>query len=115
MSYLIPLLGTPGQRRSRPPGPGREALELLRAAVADGQASPGNLAYLEDRVAVAQGEPQTYGTQVRCGAHGPVPATPIRDEAAVDSRRATAGLQPLAAYLDEMTAICAESEDQPLD
>ncbi len=42
----------------------REALELIRAAVADGEASPGNLAYLEDRVAVAAGEPQTYGTQV---------------------------------------------------
>ncbi|MEG3636434.1 DUF6624 domain-containing protein [Micromonospora palythoicola] len=93
----------------------QEALELLRAAVADGQASPGNLAYLEDRVAVAKGEPQTYGTQMRCGADGPVPATPIRDEAGVDERRATAGLQPLAAYLDEMAAICAESDDQPLD
>jgi len=57
----------------------QQALELLRAAVADGQASPGNLAYLEDRVAVANGEPQTYGTQIRCGPNGPVPATPIED------------------------------------
>lgn len=93
----------------------QEALELLRAAVADGQASPGNLAYLEDRVAVAKGDPQTYGTQTRCGADGPVPATPIRDEAGVDERRAASGLQPLADYLSEMAAICAESDEQPLD
>ncbi|MEV2241026.1 DUF6624 domain-containing protein [Micromonospora sp. NPDC049891] len=93
----------------------QEALELLRAAVAGGQASPGNLAYLEDRVAVAKGEPQAYGTQMRCGTDGPVPATPIRDEAGVDKRRAEAGLPRLAAYLREMATICAEAADQPPD
>ncbi|MFB9850522.1 DUF6624 domain-containing protein [Micromonospora andamanensis] len=93
----------------------QQALDLLRAAVADGQASPGNLAYLEDRVAVAKGEPQAYGTQMRCGTDGPVPATPIRDEAGVDKRRAAAGLPTLAAYRSEMAAICAEADDQPLD
>ncbi|NEK60295.1 hypothetical protein GCU56_20775 [Geodermatophilus sabuli] len=86
----------------------RRALELLRRAVADGQASPGNLAYLEDRVAVGAGQPQLYGTQVGCGPDGPVPATPIADQAAVDERRAAAGLDPLADYLAEMTTICAE-------
>ena len=86
----------------------REALELLRQAVASGQASPGNLAYLEDRVAVAAGEPQRYGTQVGCGPDGPVPATPIDDEAGLEQRRAEAGLDPYADYLAEMTAVCAE-------
>ena len=86
----------------------QEALDLLRRAVADGQASPGNLAYLEDRVAVAKGEPQVYGTQIRCGPDGPVPATPIRDEPGVEQRRAAAGLDPLAGYLAEMTRICTE-------
>ena len=87
----------------------RQALDLLRDAVARGVASPGNLAYLEDRVAVADGLPQTYGTQIRCtGADGgPEPATPIDDEAAVDSRRAEAGLEPLRSFLDEMAEICA--------
>jgi hypothetical protein len=85
----------------------QQALELLRDAVADGEASPGNLAYLEDRVAVANGQPQVYGTQMRCGPDGPVPATPIKDEAGVDGRRAEAGLDPLADYRAEMTAICA--------
>ncbi|WP_433538492.1 DUF6624 domain-containing protein [Micromonospora sp. CA-249363] len=86
----------------------QEALDLLRAAVAARQASPGNLAYLEDRVAVGKGEPQVYGTQIRCGPEGPVPATPIRDEPGVERRRAEAGLPTLASYLAEMTTICAE-------
>jgi hypothetical protein len=86
------------------------ALELLRAAVAAGQASPGNLAYLEDRVAVAAGRPQRYGTQVGCGPDGPEPATPLADAAAVERLRADAGLDPLADYLAEMTAVCAATD-----
>ncbi|MGV9212919.1 DUF6624 domain-containing protein [Micromonospora sp. RB23] len=86
----------------------QEAVDLLRAAVAARQASPGNLAYLEDRVAVGKGEPQVYGTQIRCGPDGPVPATPIRDEPGVERRRAGAGLPTLASYLAEMTTICAQ-------
>jgi hypothetical protein len=38
------------------------ALGLLDEAVPAGQASPGDLAYLTDRVAAARGEEQTYGT-----------------------------------------------------
>ena len=59
------------------------ALALLRAAVEAGQGSPGNLAYLEDRVAIGEGRPQRYGTQVGCGPDGPEPATPLVDEDAV--------------------------------
>jgi hypothetical protein len=85
----------------------RGAVELLRDAVADGQASPGNLAHLEDRVAVASGEPQVYGTQVGCGRNGPRPATPIIDPATVHERREEAGLDPMADYLQEMEEVCA--------
>lgn len=80
----------------------------LEAAVEAGQASPGNFAYLTDRVAVAAGEPQTYGTQMGCGPDGPEPATPLVDTDRVDELRAEAGLPPYADYLDEMTAVCAE-------
>jgi hypothetical protein len=86
----------------------QQALELLRAAAEDGQASKGDLAYLEDRVAVAAGEDQQYGTQIRCDSGGdPVAATPIADEANVDARRADAGLPPLDDYLAEMASMCA--------
>ena len=95
------------QHSDQDPAFQREALELLRTAVAAGQASPGNLAYLEDRVAVAAGQPQTYGTQIGCGPQGPEPATPLADPAAVDGLRSAAGLEPLADYLAEMTEICA--------
>jgi hypothetical protein len=83
------------------------AVELLREAVEAGQASPGNLAYLEDRVLVGKGEPQVYGTQIRCGADGPEPATPISEEATLDERRIAAGLQPLSVYYEELAEICA--------
>jgi hypothetical protein len=84
----------------------QQALELLREAVADGQASPGNLAYLEDRVAVAQGRPQLYGTQMSCRKKRPVPATPIEDPAGLDERREEAGLPPHEQYVAEMTELC---------
>lgn len=85
----------------------REALEWLRAAVPADDASPGNLAYLEDRIAVGAGELQTYGTQIGCGPDGPVVA-PLRDEDAVDERRAEMGLSPLADYLAQLEEICGE-------
>ncbi len=85
----------------------RCALALLEIAVADGQGSPGNLAYLSDRVAVAAGEPQTYGTQVGCGPSGrPKPATPLAEPDRIDELRAEADLPPYADYLAEMAEIC---------
>lgn len=95
------------QHSDQDPAFQRRALELLRPAVAAGQASPGNLAYLEDRIAAGEGRPQTYGTQVRCTPDGPQPATPLADPAAVDGLRAAAGLDPLADYLAEMAEVCA--------
>ena len=84
------------------------ALELITEAVAQDDASPGDLAYLTDRVAVAKGEPQTYGTQIRCDGKKPMPPTPIADPGAVEGLRAEAGLEPLAAYLKEMKQVCKE-------
>ncbi|HEX6150529.1 DUF6624 domain-containing protein [Nocardioides sp.] len=84
------------------------ALELLSEAVDADNASAGDLAYLTDRVAVAKGEPQTYGTQIRCDRKKPVPPTPIADPDAVDELRAEAGLEPMRAYLREMKKICKQ-------
>lgn len=86
------------------------ALDLLEEAVAAGNASPGDLAYLTDRVAVARGEDQTYGTQIRCQGSEPVPATPIADEAAVEQRREGAGLPTLKSYLAEMRRLCSDAD-----
>lgn len=92
------------------PGFQRCALEHLRIAVDAGQASPGNLAYLDDRIQAAAGEPQRYGTQVACTDAGPAPATPLADADAIEQLRAEAGLPPYADYLAEMAEICALPE-----
>lgn len=82
-------------------------LGLMHDAGDDVDAS--EVAYLEDRVAVNNGEPQRYGTQARCVAGGGVePATPLVDEAGVDDLRAEAGMGPLADYFAEFGAGCAE-------
>jgi hypothetical protein len=86
------------------------ALALMTDAVAAGQADPGDLAYLTDRVAMNRGEPQTYGSQVRCRGGAPAPATPIVEPDRVDERRAAVGLGPLAAYDDELGLMCSDPD-----
>lgn len=76
----------------------RHCLDLLTAAVAAGEAEPVNLAYLTDRVAVHEGRPQVYGTQLRREGSRSVPAE-IASPELVEQRRAKVGLMPLADYL----------------
>ncbi len=77
-------------------------LRYLHGAVDAGDASAGDLAYLVDRVRVAKGQPQVYGTQLGAGPDGELtPQTPIEDEANVDARRAEAGLGTLEEYYEE--------------
>jgi hypothetical protein len=83
----------------------QRGLELLSSAVEEGDASPGDLAYLVDRVQVAMGEPQTYGTQWQLDESGMwEPRTPIAEEESVDERRRAAGLSTLDEYLSELDA-----------
>ena len=88
----------------------RCALTHLEVAVEAGQGSPGNLAYLSDRVAVAAGEPQLYGTQVGCDPGGgkPKPSTPLAKPERIDELRAEADLEPYEDYLAEMEQICGQ-------
>ncbi len=76
----------------------RWALELLRSAVAAGEATPKQLAYLTDRVRMNEGRKQPYGTQiVGSQSEGPVP-WPVEDPDNLDGRRAEVGLEPFADY-----------------
>jgi hypothetical protein len=86
----------------------RECLGLLTAAVGQGEARRAHLALLTDRVLVAEGQPQEYGTQLRYRGGECVPF-PLRDPEQVDERRAAMALQPLAEYV----AIVAEQERRP--
>lgn len=91
----------------------KRGLAMLEAAIAADDASRGDLAYLTDRVRVAEGLPQVYGTQVEVTPEGEIrPRTPIEDEANVDARRAEAGLSTLEAYYDEFRAML-EAEPSP--
>ena len=88
----------------------RKLLELMRDAAAAGEADPGELAYLTDRVAANAGQPQTYGTQMGCTADGKPQLATLADPDRVDELRAEAGLAPLEEYLAELTKVCADSQ-----
>jgi Sulfotransferase family len=86
------------QHADRHPAFQRRCLKLLECAVARGEAWPADLAYLTDRLLLARGELQVYGTQLSARAEGFVAAR-LRDPETVDARRAAVGLAPLADHL----------------
>jgi hypothetical protein len=73
-------------------------LPLLAQAYRTGQATGQQFALLTDRLAVARGTPQVYGTQVAL-VSGRAVLKPILDSAGIDARRASVGLPPLRVYL----------------
>lgn len=78
----------------------REVLALLETAVAQGEASGSDFAYLTDRVRIGMGELQVYGTQYNVVDGVPV-TFQLEDPESVDARRASVGLQSLAEYFEE--------------
>jgi hypothetical protein len=76
-------------------------LLLMREAVREGNASAADLALLEDRVALAEGKKQIYGTQIGIDKDGGNCLMPLEDPDHVDERRRKAGLGPLADYLKQ--------------
>ena len=78
-----------------------EYLPMLREAAARGDARPQDLAYLEDRVALAQGERQIYGSQLEIQYNtGEMYVLPIICPDSLDIRRAEVGLPPMSEYLN---------------
>ena len=73
----------------------RKYLPLLRDAVKRSDALGGHLALLEDRLRISDGKHQLYGSQL---SGNPLRFEPIEDEAHVDERRRSIGLEPLANY-----------------
>jgi hypothetical protein len=82
----------------------REVLPLLKRAVKAGEAKPSHLAYLTDRIRMAEGRYQCYGTQIGDIREGTAIPWPIADAETVDDRRRDVGLQPLADYLSGFVA-----------
>jgi hypothetical protein len=76
-----------------------KTLPLLEASAKKGEVRAQDVAYLTDRVRVNTGRPQLYGTQFMAKPDGGgMMPKPIEDEANVDARRASVGLEPLAQY-----------------
>jgi hypothetical protein len=100
------LVGTEGahaawliaQHADRHPAFQRRCLKLLERMVAHGEASPADLAYLTDRVLLARGDPQLYGTQISARPEGFIAAR-VCDPKTVDARRSAVGLTPMADQL----------------
>jgi hypothetical protein len=91
------------------------ALELMRPLVASGEASGTDVAYLEDRVRVARGDAQLYGTQFGADEHGVQRPFAIEDAERVDERRAELGLEPLAQYAQSLAEAYGGAADvEPL-
>ena len=90
------------QHADAEPGFQRRCLDLLTTAAGVGEASPVEMAYLTDRVLLAEGQPQEYGTQAVAGGDRWVPRD-LRDPGTVDERRAAVSLGPLADYLARLT------------
>jgi hypothetical protein len=82
-------------------------LLALRRAVSAGDASAIDLAYLEDRVRKADGQPQLYGTQPAYDGAGNAIRPDVVAPDSLDARRATVGLAPMAAYLAQMNELNA--------
>jgi hypothetical protein len=88
------------QHADRDLGFQRRCLDLLTTAVTAGEAKRQHLAYLTDRVLLAEGQQQVYGTQMTASRGRWVPKN-LRDPDTVDERRAPVDLGPLAEYLDD--------------
>ncbi|MEU8586676.1 DUF6624 domain-containing protein [Streptomyces sp. NPDC048664] len=79
-------------------------LELLSAAVTVGDADPQHGALLEDRVRIARGEQQIFGTQLTQGADGTLIPYPVANPDEVEALRAAWGFQPLETYIKQVAA-----------
>jgi hypothetical protein len=76
----------------------RQALELLRAAVDRKQATPRDLAYLSDRLDVADDRLQQFGTQFHQYGRCSFVLFPVDSLEQVDERRRAIGMESLAEY-----------------
>lgn len=82
----------------------KKCAKLLENAVHENRASPVNLAYLMDRIAVFQEKPQKFGTQFDWDEHGEMSPQNFDDIHKVNERRKSIGLNTL----EEQTQIIRE-------
>jgi hypothetical protein len=81
----------------------RKCLDLM-TKLPKNEVSQRDLAYLTDRVLLAEGKQQIYGTQMD-SANGQWVPRPLEDPDNVDQRRAERGLEPLAEYIKQLESV----------
>lgn len=70
--------------------------------VPEGEINRRNIAYLDDRIAVAEKKPQKYGTQFYKDESGEMSPRPIVDLEHIDEVRASMDLEPFEEYRKQM-------------
>lgn len=91
-----------------------QVLPMLEKAVAQGEGSAKELAYLTDRVLVNTGKPQRYATQLEPDEEGKMVPKRLEDPANVNARRAGVGLDSVEEYIQTMERLkAAAGKPQP--
>ncbi|MBU1618235.1 MAG: hypothetical protein KJ556_03750 [Gammaproteobacteria bacterium] len=86
----------------------KKILGVMYELAAIGEALPANAAFLHDRIHVAEGTLQRFGTQGDCEAPGKWAPKAMESKDLVDEYRSRVGLPPLSAYIDRASAsLCA--------
>lgn len=76
----------------------RRFVPVLEPLVLTGEVDGAMFALMYDRLALAEGRPQRYGSQMIC-VEGRYRVAPLEDAEGIDARRAAVGLGPLADYV----------------
>lgn len=79
-------------------------LPLFKEAVSRGELHASAVAMMEDRVAVFEGRPQKYGSQLQRGEDGTYTPFELLDADKVDEWRAEVGMPSLSEYLKDMNS-----------
>ena len=94
----------------------KKSAELLEKAVQENKANPIELAYLTDRIAIFEGQPQLYGTQFDWDEDGKISPNQLDDLAKVNQRRKVLGLPTLEKQTEIMRErVNRENQQAPTD
>lgn len=78
----------------------KKYLPMMKEAVKKGNASPGSLALLIDRIEIREGRKQIYGSQIGINqSNNTYYVLPLTDPENVDKRRTEVGLDPISNYV----------------
>ena len=87
----------------------KECLKLIQK-LDEGEVNKADVAYLVDRILVAEGKPQIYGTQFYNEANRLTPRK-IKDKANLDKRRREVGLESFKSYKKTMQQYASQSKN----